>query len=133
MNNKLIFIVIGAFLSITLAGIANENRNPFEDLESSSGGGFDAYPDGDAIEGAHPLQKHPVENYTLMALITSKKGDIAMVRAENGEEFFVRINDLLGNADGKITDINARGIEVSEKNKIVSLLVRNRSIGNDKN
>jgi Tfp pilus assembly protein PilP len=68
-----------------------------------------------------------------MALITSKKGDIAMVRAENGEEFFVRINDLLGNADGKITDINARGIEVSEKNKIVSLLVRNRSIGNDKN
>jgi len=43
------------------------------------------------------------------------------------------VNDTLGNADGKITEINKRGIEITEKDKIISLLVRNRSVGNDKN
>jgi len=133
MKNKLIFIVLGVFLLITLTGTAGEQRNPFVGIDSSSGGGFDAYPDGDVIEGAHPLQKYPVNNYILIGLMTSNKGDIAMVRAKNGEVFFVRINDALGNADGKITAINRRGIEVSEKDKVVSLLVRNRSINNDKN
>jgi Tfp pilus assembly protein PilP len=56
-----------------------------------------------------------------------------MVRAKNGGEFFVRVNDTLGNANGKITGINKRGIEVTEKDKVVSLLVRNRSVSNDKN
>jgi Tfp pilus assembly protein PilP len=68
-----------------------------------------------------------------MALITSKKSNIAMIRAKNGEEFFIRVNDTLGNADGKITSINKRGIEVTEKDKVVSLLVRNRGVNNDKN
>jgi len=133
MKNKLIFVILGIFLSITLTGVANESRNPFEDIGSSPGGGLDAYPNGDVIEGAHPLQKYPVNNYILMALITSSKGDIAMVRTKNGEEFFVRISDLLGNNNGKITAISKRGIEVSEKDKVVSLLVRNRSINNGKN
>jgi len=79
------------------------------------------------------LQQQPVKSYTLMALIASKKGDIAMVRSKNGEEFFVRVNDTLGDANGKITGINKRGIEVTEKDKVVSLLVRNRSVSNDKN
>jgi len=79
------------------------------------------------------LQQQAVKKYTLMALIASKKGDIAMVRAKNGEEFFVRLNDTLGDADGKVTGINKRGIEITEKDKIISLLVRNRSVRNDKN
>ena len=57
----------------------------------------------------------------------------AMIRAKNGEEFFVRLNDTLGDADGKVTSINKRGIEITEKDKIISLLVRNRSVGNDNN
>ena len=56
-----------------------------------------------------------------------------MIRAKNGEEFFVRLNDTLGDADGKVTSINKRGIEITEKDKIISLLVRNRSVGNDNN
>jgi len=133
MKNKIMFIILGVFLSITLTSIAIENINPFEDIVSGSGGGFDAYPDGKVTEGAHPLQKYPVNNYILMALITSNKGNIAMVKAKNGEEFFVRINDALGSSNGKITNINKRGIEVSEKDKVISLLVRNRRVGNDKN
>ncbi len=133
MKNKLFIIILSVFLSTAVTVVANESRNPFEDITSGSGGGVNAYPNGEVLEGVHPLKKYPVNNYILMALIASKKGDIAMVKIKNGEDFFVRVNDALGNANGKITGINRRGIEVSEKDKVVSLLVRNRSVSNDKN
>ncbi len=133
MNNKIIFILLGVLLSITFTGIANEGVNPFNPIfESTPGSGASEYIESDS-EKVHPLQKQSVKNYTFMALITSEKGDIAMVRAKSGEEYFVRVNDALGNAGGKITSINKRGIEITEKDKVVSLLVRNRSISNDKN
>jgi len=133
MKNKIIFIISGVLLSVTLTGVANEGANPFNPIFSSSpGSGASEYIE-DGSEKVHPLQQQPVKSYTLMALIASKKGDIAMVRSKNGEEFFVRVNDTLGDANGKITGINKRGIEVTEKDKVVSLLVRNRSVSNDKN
>ncbi len=76
MKNKLIFTILGVFLSITLTGIASAKSNPFEDITSGSGGGVSAYPDGETVEGVHPLKKYPVNNYILMALITSKKSNI---------------------------------------------------------
>ncbi|MBT3447033.1 MAG: hypothetical protein HN441_03890 [Candidatus Thioglobus sp.] len=132
LRNKIAFIGLGAFLSIALTSIANEGVNPFDPIfNASSGSSATDYIDGDS--SVHPLQQQAVKKYTLMALIASKKGDIAMVRAKNGEEFFVRLNDTLGDADGKVTGINKRGIEITEKDKIISLLVRNRSVRNDKN
>lgn len=133
MKNKIIFTTLGVLLSITLTGIASESANPFNPIFSStSESGASEYIEDDSAN-VHPLQQQPVKNYTLIALIASSNGSIAMVRAKNGEEFFVRVNDTLGNADGKITGINKRGIEVAEKDKVVSLLVRNRSVSNDKN
>jgi Tfp pilus assembly protein PilP len=67
-----------------------------------------------------------------MGVISSSKGKIALIRARNGEEYFVRIGNLLGNTEGKITEISGVGIEVSEKDGIVSLMVRNRSVSNEK-
>jgi|GEM_PF-539184 hypothetical protein len=132
LRSKIAFIGLGAFLSIALTSIANEGVNPFDPIfNTSSGSSATDYIDGDS--SVHPLQQQAVKKYTLMALIASKKGDIAMVRAKNGEEFFVRLNDTLGDADGKVTSINKRGIEITEKDKIISLLVRNRSVGNDNN
>ena len=132
LRNKIAFIGLGAFLSIALTSIANEGANPFDPIfNASSGSSATDYIDGDS--SVHPLQQQAVKKYTLMALIASKKGDIAMIRAKNGEEFFVRLNDTLGDADGKVTSINKRGIEITEKDKIISLLVRNRSVRNDKN
>ena len=132
LRNKIAFIGLGAFLSIALTSIANEGANPFDPIfNTSSGSSTTDYIDSDS--NVHPLQQQAVKKYTLMAIIASKKGGIAMVRAKNGEEFFVRLNDTLGDADGKVTSINKRGIEITEKGKIISLLVRNRSVGNDKN
>ena len=66
-----------------------------------------------------------------MGVVISKSVKIALIRANNGEEYFIRVGDLLGNDEGTITDINGSGIEVSEENKIVSLAVRNRSASNE--
>jgi len=130
MKSKLIYAFIGVVLSITLTGVANEGINPFNPIFSSTPGGATDAPLG--TEGKHPLQQYPVKNYILMGVIASSKGKIALIRARNGEEYFVRIGNLLGNTEGKITEISGIGIEVSEKDSIVSLMVRNRSVSNEK-
>ena len=66
-----------------------------------------------------------------MGVVISKTVKIGLIRANNGEEYFIRVGDLLGNAEGKITDINGFGIEVTEENKVVSLVVRNRSASHE--
>ena len=132
LRAKIAFTGLGVFLSITLTSIANEGANPFDPIfNTSSSSNATDYIDSDS--SVHPLQQQAVKKYTLMALIASKKGDIAMIKVKNGEEFFVRVNDTLGDAGGKITSINKRGIEVLEKNKVVLLLVRNRGVSNDQN
>jgi Tfp pilus assembly protein PilP len=118
------------FLSITLTGVANESANPFNPIFSSTLGGATDAPAG--TEGKHPLQQYPVKNYILMGVIASSNANIALIRARNGEEYFVRVGNLLGNTEGKITKINGVGVEVSEKDRVVSLMVRNRSMSNEK-
>ena len=116
-----------------LSGISVAD-NPFDQLDTGSSDSIamDA-PSGDVIqEGAHPLVKYPASSYIVMAVIVSNSKKIGLIRAKNAEEYFVRVGDLLGNADGKISDMHGRGIEVSEEDKIVSLLVRNRSAVNEK-
>ena len=130
MKSKLIFVFIGLILLITLSGVADEGANPFNPIFSSTSGGAVDAPIG--AKGKHPLQQYPVKNYVLMGVIASSKRKVALIRAKNGEEYFVRVGNLLGNTEGKITEIRGIGIEVSEKDRVVSLMVRNRSASNEK-
>jgi hypothetical protein len=66
-----------------------------------------------------------------MAVIVSKKIKLGLIRANNGGEYFIKIDDLLGKSEGKIIDITGQGILVSENNKVVLLNVRNRSASNE--
>jgi len=130
MKNNTTYIVFGLFASIAIAVMANEGFNPFTPLTSSSSGGAQNAPDG-TISSTHILQMLPVRNYTLMGVITSKNSQIALVRASNGEEYFVRVNDSIGDSNGVIKSITKNGIEVKEADKMVSLKVRNRGVRND--
>jgi len=67
----------------------------------------------------------------LMAVIVSDSTRLGLIRANNGAEYFIRIGDLLGKSEGKISDINSQGIEVTEEEKVVILNVRNRSASNE--
>ena len=132
MKIKLVLFVFWMMLSIVGTSVADDNA--FGSLVTNTEtvvSAIDA-PAPDVIDkSVHPLLQHPVKSYILMGVVISKKVKIGLIRANNGEEYFVREGDLLGNAEGTITDINGIGVEVTEENKVVSLPVRNRSASNE--
>ena len=132
MKIKLVLFVFWMMLSIVGTSVADDNA--FGSLVTNTETAVSAIdaPAPDVIDkSVHPLLQHPVKSYILMGVIISKKVEIGLIRANNGEEYFVREGDLLGNAEGTITDINGIGVEVTEENKVVSLPVRNRSASNE--
>ena len=133
MKNKRVLFVFWMILSIPIVGTSVADDNAFGSLitiTETAVSAIDA-PAADVIDkSVHPLLQHPVKSYILMGVVTSKIVKIGLIRANNGEEYFIRVGDLLGNAEGTITDINVIGVEVSEENKVVSLAVRNRSASN---
>ena len=132
MKIKLVLFVFWMMLSIVGTSVADDNA--FGSLITNTETAVSAIdaPAPDVIDkSVHPLLQHPVKSYILMGVIISKKVKIGLIRANNGEEYFVREGDLLGNAEGTITVINGIGVEVTEENKVVSLPVRNRSASNE--
>jgi type IV pilus assembly protein PilP len=134
MKIKLVLSVLWTMLSISIVSTSVADDNAFGSLITNTDTTVPAAdaPAAEVIDKSlHPLLQHPVKSYILMGVVISKTVKIALIRANNGEEYFIRVGDLLGNAEGTITDINGSGIEVSEENKIVSLAVRNRSASNE--
>jgi type IV pilus assembly protein PilP len=81
----------------------------------------------------HPLLQNAVRSNTLMAIMISPSIKMGLIRTTSGDEYFVRVGDLLGNSEGKIINITSSGIEVTEEEEVISLIVRNRSVVNDEN
>ena len=132
MKIKLVLFVFWMMLSIVGTSVADDNA--FGSLITNTETAVSAIdaPAPDVIDkSVHPLLQHPVKSYILMGVVISKTVKIALIRVNNGEEYFIREGDLLGNAEGTITDINGIGVEVTEENKVVSLPVRNRSASNE--
>ncbi|SVA37665.1 uncharacterized protein METZ01_LOCUS90519 [marine metagenome] len=134
MKIKLVLFLLWTMLSISLASTSVADDNAFGSLITNTETTVSAIdaPAAEVIDKSlHPLLQHPVKSYILMGVVISKTVKIGLIRANNGEEYFIRVGDLLGNAEGTITDINGTGIEVSEENKVVSLAVRNRSASHE--
>ena len=135
MKTKLVLFVLWMMLSIPLARTSVADDNAFGSLITDTVPPADIailVPTAEVIDKSiHPLLQHPVKSYILMGVVISKTVKIGLIRANNGEEYFIRVGDLLGNAEGTITDINVIGVEVSEENKVVSLVVRNRSASHE--
>ena len=134
MKAKFVLILSCMVFSISLVSVSVAADNAFGSLITNTETTISAIdsPAADVIDkSVHPLLQHPVKSYILMGVVTSKIVKIGLIRANNGEEYFVRVGDLLGNAEGTITVINGIGIEVTEENKVISLPVRNRSASNE--
>ena len=131
MKIKLVLFVM---LSISIVSTSVADDNAFGSLITNTDTAVPAAdaPAAEVIDKSlHPLLQHPVKSYILMGVVISETVKIGLIRANNGEEYFIRVGDLLGSDEGTITDINGSGIEVSEENKIVSLAVRNRSASHE--
>ena len=134
MKIKLVLFLLWTMLSIPIVSTSVADDNAFGSLITNTETTVSAIdaPAADVIDKSlHPLLQHPVKSYILMGVVISKTVKIALIRANNGEEYFIRVGDLLGNAEGTITNINGIGVEVTEENKVVSLAVRNRSASNE--
>jgi|TARA_B100000929_G_scaffold193335_1_gene153299 hypothetical protein len=134
MKIKLVLFVLWTMLSISIVSTSVADDNAFGSLITNTDTAVPAAdaPAAEVIDKSlHPLLQHPVKSYILMGVVISETVKIGLIRANNGEEYFIRVGDLLGSDEGTITDINGSGIEVSEENKIVSLAVRNRSASNE--
>ena len=134
MKIKLVLFVLWTMLSISIVTTSVADDNAFGSLITNTDTAVPAAdaPAAEVIDKSlHPLLQHPVKSYILMGVVISETVKIGLIRANNGEEYFIRVGDLLGSDEGTITDINGSGIEVSEENKIVSLAVRNRSASNE--
>ena len=132
MKIKLVLFVFWMMLSIVGTSVADDNA--FGSLVTNTETAVSAIdaPAPDVIDkSVHPLLQHPVKSYILMGVVISKTVKIALIRANNGDEYFIRLEHRLGNAGGIITDINGIGIEVTEENGVVELPVRNRSASHE--
>jgi len=134
MKIKLVFFLLWMMLSIPIVSTSVAESGTFGSLTTDTKTIVTATnsPGPEVIDKSlHPLLQHPVKSYILMGVVISKTVKIALIRANNGEEYFIRVGDLLGNAEGAITDINVIGIEVTEENQVVPLAVRNRSASHE--
>ena len=119
------------FILAVLGSILHAAENAFGSLptlDTNSSGGFVS----DSIDqNAHPLLQNTIASNIIIGTMISPSNKTAFIRTASGDDYFVRIGDKLGNANGVITGINHLGIEVTEEGKVVSLAVRNRSVSNE--
>ena len=107
--------------------------NPFKSISSHVENASAADVGQDEIgnqKEEHPLRRTPLSQYTVMGVLVSSKGNVAMVRTRSNEEFFVHVDDFLGNGGGQISQITSQGIEVREEGRVILVSVRNRGINN---
>lgn len=133
MKNKLKIFSIALIVLISFENVSNaENAfTPLFEPKEAVNTAVNSPVALDIDNGVHPLLQYEVQDYILMAVIVSKKIKLGLIRANNGGEYFIKIDDLLGKSEGKIIDITGQGILVSENNKVVLLNVRNRSASNE--
>ena len=135
MKSKFSVFLSWMFVSAFLVGPASAAENAFGSLISDNVDSSSVsmpFEQGQVIDMTlHPLIRNATASNTLMGVIISPEIKIALIRTQSGDNYFVRIGDKLGNAEGKITAIKPDGIEVTEESEIISVDVRNRSVLNE--
>jgi len=119
------------FILAPLGSISHAAENAFGSLptivnnnSAQSSGGFSS----DQIDqSVHPLLQNSITSNIIIGIMISPAQKTAFIRTASGDDYFVKVGDKLGNANGSITDISHEAIEVTEDGKVVYLVVRNRS------
>lgn len=134
MKSKYALILFWMLFSTSLVNVSFAAENAFGSLITTNTAATNIGSSSNMIVdvAVHPLLRYPVESVTLMGLMVSPTLKVAIIRLQDGNEYFIRLGDRLGDASGTVTDIKSSSIEVTEAGEIVSVEVRNRSV-NDEN
>ena len=132
MKTKFVSI-LSLLLLASSASVSYAAENAFGSLPSTNNNSSQVSSlSSDPIDQSlHPLVQNTIRSNTIIGIMISPSMKTAFIRTLTGDEYFVRIGDKLGNANGTITGINYEGIEVTEDSNVTSLAVRNRSVSNE--
>jgi Tfp pilus assembly protein PilP len=133
MKTKFLSILSIMLFIPSLVSISYAAENAFGSLpvvNNNSSQSSASYSSEPIDQSVHPLLQNEIKSNTVIGIMISPSIKTAYIRTASGDDYFVRVGDKLGNANGSITDITYEGIEVTEDSKVVSLPVRNRSTSN---
>jgi Tfp pilus assembly protein PilP len=132
MKSKFTTIFTLVLFSTCLIGTSSAAGNAFGSLISENNDNSMVSIQSEPIDQTlHPLIQNTIASNSLVAVMVSQNLKIGLIRTLNGDKYFIRIGDKLGNSNGTITSIKADTIEITEEGKVVSLVVRNRSVTNE--
>jgi Tfp pilus assembly protein PilP len=132
MKSKFTTIFTLVLFSTCLIGTSSAAENAFGSLISENNDNSMVSIQSEPIDQTlHPLIQNTIASNSLVAVMVSQNLKIGLIRTLNGDKYFIRIGDKLGNSSGTITSIKADEIEITEEGKVVSLSVRNRSVTNE--
>jgi Tfp pilus assembly protein PilP len=132
MKSKFTTIFTLVLFSTCLIGTSSAAGNAFGSLISENNDNSMVSIQSEPIDQTlHPLIQNTIASNSLVAVMVSQNLKIGLIRTLNGDKYFIRIGDKLGNSNGTITSIKADTIEITEEGKVVSLAVRNRSVTNE--
>lgn len=132
MKSKFTTIFTLVLFSACLIGTSSAAGNAFGSLISENNDNSMVSNQSEPIDQTlHPLIQNTIASNSLVAVMVSQNLKIGLIRTLNGDKYFIRIGDKLGNSSGTITSIKADVIEITEEGKVVSLAVRNRSVTNE--
>ena len=99
-------------------------NNPFEDefdvptnVESLS------EPKKKQAPSFNPLLRFPLSQYTVKGVITSLKGNRALITTSQGNSFYVKEGEFIGNNKGVIQEIKNNSIIIVEKDRRIEIII----------
>jgi len=125
-SNLSLMLILASLVSVSHAAENAFGSLPVIVTNSSaqSSGGFSSDP---IDQSAHPLVQNSISSNIIIGIMISPSQKTAFIRTASGDDYFVKVGDKLGNANGSITDISHEAIEVTENGEVLYLIVRNRS------
>lgn len=131
MNKKLLWLFILAFLVASPAHA--EETDPFVPQvspPSSKSSGSSTSTSRNYSSNIIELDKYPLATYRLIGIIIakSKKQEVAVLRSQDGQDYFVKLEDAIGKEGGIIKKINLENMVVEVGEEIKTITVGNKVI-----
>ena len=71
----------------------------------------------------NPLLRFPLSQYTVKGVITSLKGNRALITTSQGNSFYVKEGEFIGNNEGVIQEIKNNSIVILEKDRRIEIII----------
>ena len=71
----------------------------------------------------NPLLRFPLSQYTVKGVITSLKGNRALITTSQGNSFYVKEGEFIGNNKGVIQEIKNNSIIIVEKDRRIEIII----------